>query len=315
MPVINSEIDRRTKKEAFWAEGIVEYVKLDKFDEMKVSYIKVAGQPDKKIESTHKASLLIKEKGAGADDKGVWVSLGEVKLHPEHENLQVKDGDKWITIEKGVEVTMDVKPSEWNGKTYYNSSKGKITVLSTEGVQQAQSSSKGGNKPSNNEGSKPNYKKRDTVGIETGHAVNGALELLRAGVKGDAFDLAGVVQSATVTLKAEIAKDRGVDVTDYDLGASVGHAILNACRDHTGKTVTAEEIIESAREVLALSDKVAAAIRGMSTPVQEVKKETKKVEKKEPAPKEPEPVVQDFDDDIPFAPIGLQYGRNFLHCF
>lgn len=315
MPVINSEIDRRTKKEAFWAEGIVEYVKLDKFDEMKVSYIKVAGQPDKKIESTHKASLLIKEKGAGADDKGVWVSLGEVKLHPEHENLQVKDGDKWVTIEKGVELTMDVKPSEWNGKTYYNSSKGKITILSTEGVQQAQSSSKGGNKPSNNDGSKPNYKKRDTVGIETGHAVNGALELLRAGVKGDAFDLAGVVQSATVTLKAEIAKDRGVDVTDYDLGASVGHAILNACRDHTGKTVTAEEIIEAAREVLALSDKVAAAIRGMSAPVQEVKKETKKVEKKEPVPKEPEPVVQDFDDDIPFAPIGLQYGRNFLHCF
>ena len=39
MPVINSEIDRRTKKEAFWAEGIVEYVKLDKFDEMKVSYL------------------------------------------------------------------------------------------------------------------------------------------------------------------------------------------------------------------------------------------------------------------------------------
>ena len=22
-----------------------------------------------------------------------------------------------------------------------------------------------------------------------------------------------------------------------------------------------------------------------------------------------------FDEDIPFAPIGLQYGRNFLHCF
>lgn len=57
---------------------------------MKVSYIKVAGQPDKKIESTHKASLLIKEKGASADDKGVWVSLGEVKLHPEHETCKLK---------------------------------------------------------------------------------------------------------------------------------------------------------------------------------------------------------------------------------
>lgn len=302
MPVINSEIDRRTKQEAFWAEGIVEYVKLDKFAEMKVSYIKVAGQPDKKIESTHKASLLIKEKGASADDKGVWVGLGEVKLHPEHENLQVKVGDDWVTIEKGVEVTLDVKVSQSGDRTFYNSSKGKITVLSTDGVAaKTEKADKGAQK-----GSGQTYgKKRDTVGIETGHAVNGALELLRAGVKGDSFDLAGLVQSATVTLKAEVAKERGVDVTDYDLGASVGHAILNACRDHSGKTVTVDQIIAAARDVLALSDKVAAAIRGNAAPA-EKPKATKP--KKETAPAQPEPEVQDdtpepsvdFDDDIPF---------------
>lgn len=302
MPVINSEIDRRTKQEAFWAEGIVEYVKLDKFAEMKVSYIKVAGQPDKKIESTHKASLLIKEKGASADDKGVWVGLGEVKLHPEHENLQVKVGDDWVTIEKGVEVTLDVKVSQSGDRTFYNSSKGKITVLSTDGVAaKPEKGDKGAQKASG----QTYGKKRDTVGIETGHAVNGALELLRAGVKGDSFDLAGLVQSATVTLKAEVAKERGVDVTDYDLGASVGHAILNACRDHSGKTVTVDQIIEAAREVLALSDKVAAAIRGNAAPA-EKPKATKP--KKETAPAQPEPEVQDdtpeppvdFDDDIPF---------------
>lgn len=302
MPVINSEIDRRTKQEAFWAEGIVEYVKLDKFAEMKVSYIKVAGQPDKKIESTHKASLLIKEKGASADDKGVWVGLGEVKLHPEHENLQVKVGDDWVTIEKGVEVTLDVKVSQSGDRTFYNSSKGKITVLSTDGVAaKTEKADKGAQKASG----QTYGKKRDTVGIETGHAVNGALELLRAGVKGDSFDLAGLVQSATVTLKAEVAKERGVDVTDYDLGASVGHAILNACRDHSGKTVTVDQIIEAARDVLALSDKVAAAIRGNAAPA-EKPKATKP--KKETVPAKPEPEVQDdtpeppvdFDDDIPF---------------
>lgn len=299
MPVINSEIDRRTKQEAFWAEGIVEYVKLDKFAEMKTSYIKVAGQPDKKIESTHKASLLIKEKGAGKDDAGVWVGLGEVKLHPEHENLQVKNGETWVTIEKGVEVTLDVKKSEYNGKTYYNSSKGKITVLSTEGVQAASASpAKGAGK---SEGTKQPFKKRDTVGIETGHAVNGALELIRGGVKGDAFELAGVVQSATVTLKAEVAKERGVDVTDYDLGASVGHAILNACRDHSRDDVTIDEIIEAAREVLALSDKVAAAIRGNSEPAKEVVKAPAKTTKAKESPKEVvEEPPMDFDDDIPF---------------
>lgn len=307
MPVINSEIDRRTKQEAFWAEGIVEYVKLDKFDELKVSYIKVAGQPDKKIESTHKASLLIKEKGAGADDKGVWIGLGEVKLHPEHENLQVKVNDVWTTIEKGVEVTLDVKVSEYNGKTYYNSSKGKITVLSTEGVVAAPAKSAGGK----GDGAKQTFKKRDTVGIETGHAVNGALELKRGGVQGDEFELAGLVQSATVTLKAEVAKARGVDVSDYDLGASVGHAILNACRDHKRDDVTIDEIIEGARVILALSDRVAEAIRGNSpAPAKEPAKSTPKTSKPkaetkpkpEPTP-EPEPSNEppmDFDDDIPF---------------
>ena len=304
MPVINSEIDRKTKQEAFWAEGIVEYVKLDKFDELKVSYIKVAGQPDKKIESTHKASILLKEKGAGKDDAGVWIGLGDVKLHPEHENLQVKKDDEWVTIERGVEVTLDVKLNEWNGKTYYQSSKGKIFVVSTEGVQAA--APKGG-KGSEGAPAKGNFKKRDTVGIETGHAVNGALELLRGGVKGDSFELAGLVQSATVTLKAEVAKERGVDVTDYDLGASVGHAILNACRDHSGKTVTVEELIEAAREVLALSDKVSAAIRGNTTPAEPAAEKPKTVRKPKETPKEPESQREeakespvDFDDDIPF---------------
>lgn len=303
MPVINSEIDRKTKKEAFWAEGVVEYVKLDKYDELKVSYIKVAGQPDKKIESTHKASILLKEKGAGKDDAGVWIGLGDVKLHPEHENLQVKQEDNWITIERGVEVTMDVKLNEWQGKTYYQSSKGKIFVVSTEGVQAAApKAGKGGDSAP----AKQPFKKRDTVGIETGHAVNGALELIRGGVKGDAFELAGVVQSATVTLKAEVAKERGVDVTDYDLGASVGHAILNACRDHSRDDVTIDEIIEAAREVLVLSDKVAAAIRGNGAPAAEPApaaekpKTTRKPKETVKAPEpEPEPSV-DFDDDIPF---------------
>lgn len=314
MPVINSEIDRKTKQEAFWAEGIVEYVKLDKFAEMKVSYIKVAGQPDKKIESTHKASILLKEKGAGKDDPGVWIGLGDVKLHPEHENLQVKKDDQWVTIERGVEITLDVKPNEWQGKTYYQSSKGKIFVVSTEGVQAAApKAGKGGDSTP----AKQPFKKRDTVGIETGHAVNGALELIRGGVKGDAFELAGVVQSATVTLKAEVAKARGVDITDYDLGASVGHAILNACRDHSRDDVTIDEIIEAARGVLALSDKVAAAIRGdapVTAPTPEKPKTTRKpketVKAPEPAPEPP----MDFDDDIPFAPIGLQYGMKLLHA-
>lgn len=301
MSVINTETDRKGKTVTY-ATGIVDYVKLDKFAEPKTFQ-----WDGKSIVSTHRASLVLKEKGAKQDEKGTWISLGDIELKEGYENLQVKDGDTWITIEKGVEVSIDIDKVDTKGdKTYYNTKKSRITVLSTEGVQK---SAKPSGKNSEGTGAKQSYKKRDNVGIETGHAVNGALELLRNGVKGNAFELAGMVQSATVTLKAEVATERGVDVTDYDLGASVGHAILNACKDHSGKAVTIEDLIESAREVLTLSDKVAAAIRGNGAseskkeePKKEDKKEPKKEEpKQEPTPpQDPEDPGMDFDDDIPF---------------
>lgn len=310
MSVINTETDRKGKTVTY-ATGIVDYVKLDKFAEPKTFHWE-----GKTIVSTHRASLVLKEKGAKPDEKGVWISLGDIELKEGYENLQVKEGDNWITIEKGVEVSIDIdRVDNKGGKTYYNTKKSRITVLSTDGVQKSNKSS--GNKGSNDAAPKQSYKKRDTVGLETGHAVNGALELIRNGVKGDAFDIAGVVQSATVTLKSEIAESSGVDINDYDLGASVGHAILNACKDHTIKTVSVEDLIDSARKVLALSDKVAAAIRGSAEqPKKEENKEVKKPEPQpEPTPSNQEEPPMDFDDDIPFAPIGLQYGRNFLHCF
>lgn len=301
MSVINTETDRKGKTVTY-ATGIVDYVKLDKFAEPKTFL-----WDGKTIISTHRASLVLKAKGAKQDEKGTWISLGDIELKEGYENLQVKDGDEWITIEKGVEVSIDIDKVDTKGdKTYYNTKKSRITVLSTEGVQK---SAKPSGKSSEGTGAKQSYKKRDNVGIETGHAVNGALELLRNGVKGDAFELAGLVQSATVTLKAEVATERGVDVTDYDLGASVGHAVLNACKDHSGKAVTVEDLIEAAREVLTLSDKVAAAIRGNGTsepkkeePKKEAKKEEKKPEpKQEPASQQdPQEPPMDFDDDIPF---------------
>lgn len=316
--VIKSEIDRRTKKEVFFAEGVVEFVKLDKFPEMKTSYIKVAGQPDKKIESTHKASILLKEKGASREDAGQWIGLGEVKLHPEHENLQVKAAvgdapERWVTIERGVEVALDLKVSEWQGKTYYNSSKGKISVLSVDGVQQAPAS----NKPAGNgQAAGKGTWKKDNSGMEAGHAVNGALYLQRNGVSGSAVDLAKLVHEATVQMKTEVALQRGVDVSDYDTGASVGHAVLNACRDAKGE-VTVASLIEAAKPILAVSDEVLAVIKGANSEAKAPAKTEAKPKADKPAstPKDPEPTpsaAMDFDDDVPFAPVGLQYARHAI---
>lgn len=292
MSVIKTETDRKGKTVTY-ATGIVDFVKLDKFDEPKTFH-----WDGKAIVSTHRASLAIKAKDAKPEDKGIWIGLGDIEIKEGFDDLRVKNGDDWVTIEKGVEVSIDIDKVDQRGdKTYYNTKKSRITVISTEGVKAAASKT---SKGSESAPAKPSFKKRDTVGIETGHAVNGALELIRGGVKGDAFELAGVVQSATVTLKAEVAKERGVDVSDYDLGASVGHAILNACRDHSRSDVTVDELIEAAREVLLLSDKVASAIRngGAVPPEVEKPKTTRKSKESNPAPA-PEPAV-DFDDDIPF---------------
>lgn len=300
MPVINSEIDRRTKVEAFWAEGIVEYVKLDKFAEVKISYIKQAGQPDKKIESTHKASILIKEKGAARDDAGVWVGLGDVKLHPEHENLQVKKDDEWVTIERGVEVTLDVKVSDYNGKTYYNSSKGKIFVVSTEGVQ-----AKAPTKPAKTDANGDAPAAYDNTGQLVGHAVGGAASLSEKGIKGDLLTLGEIFHAATTAAKEEIAKRTSQNPNGKNLGMSVGNAMNSAVKliSKTEKDVEGF-LVAKAIEIyfdvtVPLTESIKAGAKAAKTTKVE-KPVEKPVEQPEAKPSTPEEPPMDFDDDIPF---------------
>lgn len=290
MSVIKTETDRKGKTVTY-ATGVVEFVKLDKFDEPRTFH-----WDGKAIISTHRASILIKEKGASKDDVGVWVGLGDIELKNGYETLQVKEGDNYITIERGVEVSVDItKVDEYNGKTYYNSKKSQITVTSTAGVQ-AKTSTPGSKAVGADAGT---FKKKDTSGMETGHALNGALYLKRNGVKGEVIDLAKLVHDVTVSLKAEVAKQRGVAVTDYDLGASVGHAVLNACRD-SGKSATAVTLTSGAKGVLAISDEVLTFIKaGGKTGAIKQEKNTPSAEKTETTSTGNEPPI-DFDDDIPF---------------
>lgn len=292
MPIINKEIDRK-KNEVTWAEGVVQFVKLDKYPEVQVFVYQ-----GKKIESTHKASILIKEKGKeGRDDEGVWIGLGDIKLHPDHEELQIKDGDNWVTIERGVEVSVDIKKVSTgkNGATYYNSSKGNITVISTEGVQNSSGKS---STPTKGQEKKA-YTPRDTTGMEVGHAVNGGFELVRAGASLSPVEAAKVVHNATVALKAEEAGKRGVELTNYDVGASVGHAILNACKNSAGKITTESDLITEAKSVLDVSEEITVYVKGGSDKTPSPQKEEKKQEVKKPVEKETEFVPDDVDD-LPF---------------
>lgn len=75
--------------------------------------------------------------------------------------------------------------------------------------------------------------KKDTSGVETGHALNGALNLRRSGLTAPSvLEVAKVVHDVTKSLKEAAAKDpANKGMSDYDLGSMVGHAVLNATRD------------------------------------------------------------------------------------
>lgn len=93
-------------------------------------------------------------------------------------------------------------------------------------------------------GSKGGFKK-DNSGMETGHALNGALNLRRSGLTvPPVVEVAKVVHDVTKHLKLDAVNDpANKGMSDYDLGAMVGHAVLNATRDiRVGENDNPEEI-------------------------------------------------------------------------
>ena len=117
MGVITQEMNRKKQLETV-AEGIVKFIKLDKFQEPKVTTWQ-----GKKIESTHRASVLLEK-----DGESVWISLGEFKSN--RDNITFKVGEEWKELKQGQTVIIDIKKvGEWNGKPTYQSSKSSITIL------------------------------------------------------------------------------------------------------------------------------------------------------------------------------------------
>lgn len=174
---------------------------------------------------------------------------------------------------------------------------------------------------SNGGGNKGKSFVKDTSGIETGHAINGALNMQRNGFKFDLIEMAKTIHDVTIALKAAEAKDdRNKDLSDYDIGQSTGHAVLNATRDIVySPEKTLEDVAEGLKAMaLDLLTKIVPAVLAhvketgpkAGAPVETAKKPKadnkppKQESKPEPQP-EPEPHgydedTLDFDSDIPF---------------
>lgn len=291
MSIITTVVNPVDDSEVTLATGLVKRI-----------LFKDASAAQKKYDTTHNASIILAAQGE--DD--VFVNLSLKIKEGQDPQIRYAEGKKgsetWHTLNAGDEVKIQMKDVNKVGdKTYYQTSVSRIKVTK-----------RNENAGSQNEAPKSNvgqssYKKRDTTGMETGHALNGALELVRGGsVVDDEVELAKLVHQITVDLKAEVAKEKGVDVSDYDVGASVGHAVLNACRNFQGGQIDKDELIAEAKRVLTIAEEVTKFIKGeVKEETKSVKPRTKKEVKKENHKEDteehlPEPPM-DFDDqDIPF---------------
>lgn len=168
-------------------------------------------------------------------------------------------------------------------------------------------------------GSRSGGGKKDNSGMETGHALNGALNLRRSGLTmPPVVEIAKVVHDVTKHLKLDAAQDpANKGMSDYDLGAMVGHAVLNATRDiQVGENDNPEEItgklLAYARGLMSeVVPGVSAYVKGENLAAAANSTPDPKLEPKD----EPQQATQtvtdnghidmsppdvDFDDDIPF---------------
>lgn len=145
MSVIKSFVNPATRQKIDWAEGRIKYINIkpvkDKpnapvVDGVRTTWIKQAGQPDKKIEATHSISFLLETVDEAFNVvEGIepeWISLGETKLHPNHtDKVQIKDPTtgEYKTLLVGMIVSIPLKIDVKGDKKFINGNRAKTTVL------------------------------------------------------------------------------------------------------------------------------------------------------------------------------------------
>ena len=189
--------------------------------------IKEAEKTSKNLEYgiTHTASLLI----GGTYINYISLGIKEGREANIAINQGTKDSPKWVQIQETDEVKVIVTEKVVGDKTYYSAKRTSIKLLKKNAApgQQSQQSTSGGNTGSYQ------TKPRNDSGIKLGHSVNGAMNfLITWGVEPSNENIISYgkkVHGATEKLSKE-HKEANPDMSDYDASASVGNAILNACK-------------------------------------------------------------------------------------
>lgn len=291
-------------KEMILCEGTVEGFYINP---IKPEHIKTyTGGKNGPWTPTHRYNLIV-------DGQPISLGMGDKDGVSPKQQIRAKDNeDNYHTLVKGLVVSVEVEEMpEYNGKPQFRANTGDVVIMDASGAE-APAPAAGGAPAAP-------YKPKDMTGVEIGHAINGAMNVLLT-FGGDASNdnivrYAGSVHNVTVKLKKEVAT-ANPDKSEYDVGASVGHAVLNAC-----KLVGLEADFEPTLEGIAkdLLDNVVAPVekyikegRGAAKPARRTAAPAKAPAAK-PARKaakvEPEVVADDTvttgfddmdDDQIPF---------------
>lgn len=200
--VISETINKKRQKEVT-AEGLVKFVKLDKFQEPKVTTWQ-----GKKIESTHRASVLLEK-----DGESVWISLGEFKSN--RDNITFKVGEEWKELKQGQTVIIDIKKvGEWNGKPTYQSSKSSITILE-EAPENASGEATNNSKPQSNATTLGSAKEAQT-GSNSVKTTNGSAKTFKV------YGTIKSIEEGVAIVVGEDSKEVQVILGEYGSEVSVG---------------------------------------------------------------------------------------------
>lgn len=286
---ITEQKDPRTKKTFLEASGVVSGVYFNEIeaDKRKTYNGTKLGQVWR---PTHRINLVV---------DGERISLGMKDFEGKEPQLRCKDADdNWQDVVRGAEVSIVVTTNgEYNGKPNYQASAGDVIVTKVAPTNSAPAASGAASTP---------FQKKDMTGVRVGHAINVAMNVLGLADADELIEAAKKANDLTEKLRAEF-KEKNPSMSDYDVGASVGQAVLSA----SSYVENVEDIEEYARQTLeVIAPAVTEYIKEQSAPKKEAKvvktpaaKKTA-AKKAAPAPKpEPEPEVEldgDFNDDIPF---------------
>lgn len=266
--------------------------------------IKEAEATPKNIEYgvTHVASLQVD----GQYINFISLSIREGREPDVTVNTGTKAAPKWERIEQGDTVRVVVQESVKGDKTYYNAKRTGIKLVKKGPGGQ---SSQAGSTATAGSTQQASYKPKDMTGVSVGHSFNGAMNfLLTFGVEASNENITSYAASVhTVTEKLKtVVKASKPDMSDYDIGASVGNAVLNACK-LVGTNVDFETTLEAIatdllQNVVPVIEKFIRDGKGaaQAPKVTRAAPAAKKAATKAKAAPKAEPeVVDDLDDDIP----------------